>query len=282
MGLRINAGLAGLHRNLLNADRALQNTLLQLATGLRINSAADGPAALAISEQLRASIAGQSALIENTQRAANLVQTADAGLTEVSRQLTNLRALAVEAGNTGVNDPAAQAAIQAQITTSVDAIRRIAETTTFGTQSLLNGDMGTAQFQIDTGDPATLTIPDLGPENLGTGVTNASGFLSLADIDVTTAQGAQDALAVIDAAQVEVNATRANLGAFQQNVLSSNVNSLRIARENLLLANSTIRDADIADVATRTALLQTLLRGGVSVQHLAEEQRAGIFLNLFG
>lgn len=282
MVLRINQGLTDLHRNLLNADRSLQRTLLQLSTGLRINSAAAGPAALAISEQLRANIAGQTALIENTGRAAYLVQTADAGLTEVSRQLTNLRALAVEAGNTGVNDPAAQAAIQAQITTGVDAIRRIADTTAFGTQSLLNGNLTNAQFQISEGDAVSLTVPDLRPEQLGTGVTNSSGFLSLASIDVTTAQGAQDALAIIDAAAAEVNGARADLGAFQQNVLETNVNSLRTARENLLAADSSLRDADLADVTARAAVLQSILRAGVSVQSLAEEQRAGIFLNLLG
>ncbi len=281
MGLRItNSGLLSIQRNLANTDTSLQRTLLQLATALRINSAADSPAGLAISEQLRASIAGENALIENTERATNLVQTAEGALTEVSAQLVELRGLAVEAANTGVNGPDALAAIQSQIQNGLETIQRIADTTQFGQQNVLNGDLDDAQFQVDEGPPITLTVPDVGSENLGTGVTNTSNFGSLAEIDVTTAQGATDALAIIDAAQAEINTVRSDLGAFQKNVLESNVRSLRIARENLITSESTIRDSNFAEVVARTSLLQGLLQTGVSIQGLVLDQQAGIFLNL--
>lgn len=280
MGLRLNTGLLSLQRNLQSTDRSFQNTILQLATALRLNSAADGPAALAISEQLRAGIAGQNALVNNTTRAANLVQTAEGALTEVSNQLIELRGLAVEAANTGVNSPEATQAIQAQIQNGIEAIQRISDTTLFGARSLLNGSFTDEQFQISEGSPVTLTIPDTGSDQLGTGVTNTSNFASLAEIDVTTAQGATDALAIIDAAIDEVTSTRADLGAFQANVLESNVRSIRVARQNLLLSESTLRDANFAEVATRTALLQTLLQTGVTVQGLVLDHQGGLFLNL--
>lgn len=281
MGLRIgNTGLLVLQRSLLGVDADLQRSLLQLATGLRINSAADGPAALAISEQLRAGIASQGALIRNTERALNLVQTAEGALTEVSAQLNSLRGLVIEAANTGVNGESALAAIQSEIDNTVGAITRIAENTRFVTQNLLNGDLNDTQFQVTGGDPVTLTVPSLAAEDLGTGVVNDSAFANLAEIDVTTAQGAADALAIIDAAQAEVTQVRADLGAFQQNVLESNVNSLRVARENLLTSESTIRDAIFSEVTARTSLLNALLQSGVALQSRVLQQQSGLFLNL--
>ena len=81
---------------------------------------------------------------------------------------------------------------------------------------------------------------------LGQGIENNSGFQSLSDIDVTTFQGAQDANKIVDAAVDQISTLRADLGAFQKNALESNLNSLRIAEENLTSAESTIRDADVA------------------------------------
>ena len=85
---------------------------------------------------------------------------------------------------------------------------------------------------------------------LGTGVSNDSGFVSLADIDVTDAEKAQDAMCVIDRALEEVSSTRGEIGAFQKNNLESNLNYLRIAHENVLSSESVIRDADMAEEMT--------------------------------
>jgi flagellin len=85
---------------------------------------------------------------------------------------------------------------------------------------------------------------------LGTGVNNDSGFVSLADIDVTDAEKAQDAMCVIDRALEEISSTRGEIGAFQKNNLESNLNYLRIAHENVLSSESVIRDADMAEEMT--------------------------------
>ena len=92
----------------------------------------------------------------------------------------------------------------------------------------------------------SVNLPNVATNRLALGVENISGFKSLADLDVTTGQGAQDAMSVIDKAVEEIAVARGDLGAFQKNTLESNLTSLRIHTENLVAAESTIRDADMA------------------------------------
>ena len=94
---------------------------------------------------------------------------------------------------------------------------------------------------------------------LGRGVRNESEFDSLQDIDLTSAEKAQDAMCVIDRALEEVSATRARLGAFQKNNLESNLSYLRYAYENLSKSESVIRDADIADEMTQFTRNQIMI-----------------------
>ena len=103
-------------------------------------------------------------------------------------------------------------------------------------------------FQVgaNKGQMVSVNLPNVATNRLALGVENTSGFNSLADLDVTTGQGAQDAMSVIDKAIEEIAVARGDLGAFQKNTLESNLTSLRIHTENLVAAESTIRDADMA------------------------------------
>ncbi len=103
-------------------------------------------------------------------------------------------------------------------------------------------------FQIgaNKGQMVSVDLPNVATNQLALGVENNSGFSSLADLDVTTGEGAQDAMSVIDKAIEEIAVARGDLGAFQKNTLESNLTSLRIHTENLVAAESTIRDADMA------------------------------------
>lgn len=279
MGLRIGlSNSQDAQRSLLLRNAELQTNLARLATGLRINSAADDPAGLAISEQLRAGISGLNATITNTSRAVNLVQTAEGALNEVNTQLSEIRGLVVQAGNSAVLGDTAAGAIQQQITSAIGSINRIAETTEFAGQSLLNGEFQDEQFAISAnGDPATLTIPSVAADQLGQGVSTA--IASLADIDVTTPEGAADALRVVDAAIDEVSSARTDLGAFQGNVLETASRSLGISRENLIISESTIRDADFADAVRQSVLSRIGLEAGILAQNISN-QRTGMMLDL--
>ena len=101
---------------------------------------------------------------------------------------------------------------------------------------------------------------------LGTSATGlATSATSVADIDVTTLNGAQDALKLIDAAISQVSSQRANLGAFQRNVLESNINSLGVAKENLAASESTIRDADMAAEMVTFTKQQIMMQAGTAM-----------------
>lgn len=144
MSLRINLNTAALtaHRVLSDTDASLSKTIERLSSGFRINSAADDPAGLVISEKLRAQVSGLGQAIRNAGDAVNMVRTAEAALNEVHRLLRSMRDLAVHAANTGANDAAAIQADQAQIMNGIASINKIADETQFGQKALLDGSAG--------------------------------------------------------------------------------------------------------------------------------------------
>jgi flagellin len=299
MSLRINTNVESLtaHRHLINNDKQLTKTIENLSSGQKINRGADGPAALVISEGMRAQIASLQQAANNNESAISMVQTAEGALNEVSRLLVDMRQRAVSAANVGINDSNMANASQKEIENALDAIDRISDNTQFGSKHLLNGSaesgvsaeaigeaaevaestVGAAEeeaaeaasaaaavadaagvepgsltkslaFQIgaNKGQMVSASLPNVATNRLALGVENTSGFNSLADLDVTTGQGAQDAMGVIDKAIEEIAVARGDLGAFQKNTLESNLTSLRIHTENLVAAESTVRDADMA------------------------------------
>ena len=303
MSLRINTNVESLtaHRHMINNDKQLSKSIERLSSGQKINRGADGPAALVISEGMRAQIASLQQAANNNESAISMVQTAEGALNEVSRLLVDMRQRAVSAANVGINDSNMANASQKEIENALDAIDRISENTQFGSKHLLNGSEEAEISAESTGDPAeaaaeagtsavtatatgdsaeaaeavektadtvvslmaspknlsfqigankgqmvSVDLPDVATNQLALGVENDSGFKSLADLDVTTGEGAQDAMSVIDKAIEEIAVARGDLGAFQKNTLESNLTSLRIHSENLVAAESAIRDADMA------------------------------------
>lgn len=135
----------------LNAQQSLNKTsgnlnkaLERLSSGLKVNRGADGPAALVISEQQRAQIAGLKTAIDNTNKAVSVVQTGEGALNEVNGLLTKVRGLALDSANSGVNDSNALAANQAEISNALKTIDTIAKNTKFGTKNLLDGSAAIA------------------------------------------------------------------------------------------------------------------------------------------
>jgi flagellin len=141
MSLRVNHNMSAVntHRSVLNNSNAQEKTMEKLSSGLKINRAADSPAQLQISENLRAQGAGLRQAIDNSEMAVSLVQTAEAGLSEVSRALIQARQLAVHAGNEGVNDPNMMLADQREFDNILEQINRVASSTQYGQNYLLDG-----------------------------------------------------------------------------------------------------------------------------------------------
>ena len=141
MSLRVNHNLsaANTHRNVVRNSEAQAKTMEKLSSGLKINRAADSPAQLQISENLRAQTSGLRQAIDNSVMAVSLLQTAEGALEEVSRALVQARQLAVHAGNEGVNDPQMLQADQREFENIVEQINRIAAGTQYGHNYLLDG-----------------------------------------------------------------------------------------------------------------------------------------------
>ena len=141
MSLRINHNLSAVnaHRNVVQNSNAQSKTMEKLSSGLKINRAADSPAQLQISENLRAQASGLRQSIDNSEMAISLMQTAEGALEEVSRALIQARQLAVHAGNEGANDPNMLQADQSEINNILEQVNRIATSTQYGHNYLLDG-----------------------------------------------------------------------------------------------------------------------------------------------
>ncbi len=146
MGLRINQNIAAAnaYRNLSTTDGQMQKSLEKLSSGFRINRAADDAAGLSISEGLRGQIGGLKVAVRNAQDGISVVQTAEGALTETHAILQRMRDLAVQASNGGSQDSAAHAAADTEFGQLNDELDRIANTTAFGTQKLLDGSFGSS------------------------------------------------------------------------------------------------------------------------------------------
>jgi flagellin len=140
---------------------------------------------------------------------------------------------------------------------------------------------GSVRFQIgaNADQGVQVSLPVMFANRLGTGVV---GGMTLADIDVTTSTGAQNAMRIIDDAIQQVALQRGDLGSFQKNFLDSTVRSLGIAQENLTSTESTIRDADMASEMTEYTRLQILGQSGIAVLAQANQIPQGVLRLLQG
>ncbi len=144
---RINNNIASINanRNLDKTNTRIAKSIERLSSGLRINRAGDDAAGLTVASRLKAQTQGLDRAVANAQDGINLINVAEGALEETTVRLNRLRVLAIQSANTGVNDLAARKALQDEVFQSVDEISRIAQTTQFNTNRLLNGD-----FEIKT------------------------------------------------------------------------------------------------------------------------------------
>lgn len=157
---RINTNVPALiaQHQLSQANGNLNVRLERLSTGLRINRGADDPAGLIISERLRSEISGISQVIDNSERAINVIATAEAALSEVSTLLTDIKALVIEASNTGAFSKEELDANQLQIDSAIESINRIANTTSFAGLKLLNGNQDYILSGVDSTEVEDIAV----------------------------------------------------------------------------------------------------------------------------
>jgi len=198
----------------------------------------------------------------------------DGNGTQIGSTLVNITGAsgAIEMGGTAVSFTVGQkvnVSNAAGDTVDITVGNRI---TAGGSENLIVVD-NSLVFQVGANVDQTVKIglPSVSTINLGQDVANDSGFRSLAEIDVTTWQGAQDAIRIVDAAIAGISSVRGEFGAFQRNTLERNLTNLRIAAENLTAAESVIRDTDFSVEAAEFSKQQILLQAGTSVLRNANE-----------
>ncbi len=277
MGLRVSTNIAAVNaqRNLVTSQRVIQNSMAQLASGSRINKAADDAAGLAISEGLKSQLRSGLQATRNANDGISMIQTGEGGLNEISNIVTRLRELAIQGASDTVGDTERKF-LDKEVQQMKSEIDRIANVTTWGTTKLLDGNSPQFDFQVGLYGDATDNRISWDPSE-----NNATlDGLDLSSLDFTSKDGAQDALALLDTAQSNVNGMRSNMGALQ-NRMTSTVDNLMNQHENLSAANSRIRDTDVAQSSSEMTRNNILLQAGVSTMAQANSINS-VALKLIG
>jgi len=265
MGLQISTNVMAIdaQRNLGISSTAFGKSVQKLSSGLRINSAADDAAGLAISEKLRSQVNGLNQAVRNSQDGISLIQTAEGALNETTSILQRMRELAVQAANDTLS-ASDRGQVQAEVTALMDEVTRISTSTQFNGANLIDGSYSATGFAFQVGANAnqsiTVTIGNMG-----------AAALSVSALVVTTQSDANATITTIDAAIALVSSQRSSLGAVQ-NRLEHTIANLSVASENLSASESRIRDTDMAAETANYTRYQIMQQAGISV--LAQANQA--------
>jgi flagellin len=277
MSLVINHNLMAMNaaRNLGNSYNNLSTSVARLSSGLRINSAADDAAGLAIREMMRTDIRVLNQGVRNANDAISLIQTADGALSVIDEKLTRMKELAEQAA-TGTYTSAQRLIMDSEYQAMASEISRIAMATDFNGVKLLDGSLsGTAlggasgsQMKIHFGT-GNSSAEDYYYIRIGNATASALGLgnsvsPNKAGYTISTQSAAQAALEAIDVAVQSKDTVRAALGAVS-NRLSNTISNLSIQAENLQAAESRISDVDVAIEMTEFTRNQILVQSAVAM-----------------
>jgi len=248
MPMTINTNVVSLNaqRNLSMSQSSLATSMQRLSSGLRVNSAKDDAAGLAIATRQDAQIRGINVAIRNANDGISLAQTAEGALATVTDALQRMRELAVQAQN-GSNGTSDRANLNTEYAALSAEITRIAAQTKFNGTAIVGASAGAQVFQVGPNGGDTLTITT-------TTVTTVAG-------DLTTAANASTAVGAIDTALDAINTSRASYGAAMSR-FSMAIQNLQIAGENQSAARGRIMDADFAAETANLSRAQILQQAG--------------------
>lgn len=257
MSLRINNNVASLtaQKNLASVTGRLQGNFKRLSSGLRIATAADDAAGLAISERLRSQIRGLGQASRNANDGISLTQTAEGGLNEVSNILTRLKELAIQANN-GTTSDADKNTLQSELTQLVEEVDRIAQQIDFNGINLLDGSTSSVEFAVGLGAVSGVDTISVSLDSIRT--ADIGGTTALNAVDIGSTGDISVALASIDSAIDTVSGLRGSLGSVE-NRLNHAIAGLSTQIENLTAAESRIRDVDVAHESgelTKNSIIQ--------------------------
>jgi flagellin len=249
MVINTNNNSLNAQRNLAASQSTLATSMQRLSSGLRVNSAKDDAAGLAISDRMNAQIKGISVAVRNANDGISLAQTAEGALSVVTDTLQRMRELAVQAQN-GSNGTTDRANLDTEYQQLSAEITRIAAQTKFNGTAIVGASAGAQIFQIGANNGDTLTITT-------STVATVTG-------DLTTATNASTALAAIDTKLDTITTSRATYGAYI-NRFNFAISNLQITGENQTAARGRIMDADFAAETANLARSQILQQAGTAM-----------------
>ena len=259
VSLRITNNVAahGAHRRLTDASARMTESMERLSSGYRINSGSDDAAGLAISERMRAQVRGLSQAERNVNDGISLVQTAEGHLNEVHAMLQRVRELAVQYKN-GVVGTADRQSIQSEVNQLALEVNRVAAQAAFNGVALFVST-GTVSIQVGANDIDQLTVG-----TIDLAATLNTGYEALTS-------GTNTDLLQIDQAIDTVSRHRSSLGATQNRLLHAQA-AANVYRENLVAAESRIRDVDMAKEMVEYTKFSILAQAGQSMLSQANQQ----------
>jgi flagellin len=264
MPLTINTNIASLNaqRNLDSSQSSLATSMQRLSSGLRVNSAKDDAAGLAIAERMNAQVRGMNVAVRNANDGISMAQTADGALAQVTNSLQRMRELAVQARN-ATNSSSDKDSLDKEFNQLQSEIQRVLGGTTFNGKHILGVDATAMTFQIGANttvdDTITISTSNMTTDPKITAVTTG------ATIGATASGGAIDTVINnIDAALDEVNDTRATYGATESR-FDSIIADLQTGVENQSAARSRIMDADFAAETANLSRAQVLQQAGTAM-----------------
>jgi flagellin len=249
--------------NAFNRTEQVGNKLnQQLATGKKVNSAADDAAALQIINRLNSQQEGYNQSVRNAYDGISYSQIADSALSGVNDAVSRIRELSVQSGNGALTDSDRQA-LQDEVSQLQTQITETFDNTTFGGNALFSGDK--TSFQVG---PDAISTQDITP-------TDGSFASALLSVDISTQAGAQAAIDVADTASEELNSQRAELGAFE-NTLNSTIRGLSSQKENIAASQSRIQDTDYAQAISAQTANDILSQASIALRGQANQSASSV------
>jgi flagellin len=251
MALTINTNLQSLNaqRNVTTNQMSLATSIQRLSSGLRINSAKDDAAGLAIADRMNAQIRGTAVAIRNANDGISLAQTAEGALATVTDALQRMRELAIQAQN-GTNGTSDRANLDTEYQALSSEITRLAAQTKYNGSAIVGASAGAQVFQVGANNGDTLTITT-------TAVTTVAG-------DLTTSANASTAVAALDTALNTITTNRATYGAAISR-FGFAITNLQVTNENQTAARGRIMDADFAQETANLSRAQVLQQAGTAM-----------------
>jgi flagellin len=251
MALTINTNLQSLNaqRNVTTNQMSLATSIQRLSSGLRINSAKDDAAGLAIADRMNAQIRGTAVAIRNANDGISLAQTAEGALATVTDALQRMRELAIQAQN-GTNGTSDRANLDTEYQALSSEITRLAAQTKYNGSAIVGASAGAQVFQVGANNGDTLTITT-------TAVTTVAG-------DLTTSANASTAVAALDTALNTITTNRATYGAAISR-FGFAIANLQVTNENQTAARGRIMDADFAQETANLSRAQVLQQAGTAM-----------------